>query len=225
MFAAAFCSSQLCSVPAQPSTPRHSEAGPWLPSAPARPGLYPPSLQHQGWVPPLALRVTQDALPLPLTPRPAPLVPLCWHSPSLDELKSTSKQNPRGPACFSGSRWVPVELATSPAGGPQAQAAVAAGCPAEGPSRVDGPHFPHQCWGGLSKGAPGPAAGVRAGRTAGCWETSLLSSDKNSSIFEARGLAALPAMQGMCLHPPGCGGRGRMSCGVCASDPHPTRLL
>lgn len=52
-----------------------------------------------------------------------------------------------------------------------------------------------------------------------------MSSDKNSSIFKARGLAALPAAQGMCLHPPGCGGRSRMSCGLCASDPHPTHPL
>lgn len=43
---------------------------------------------------------------------------------------------------------MPTDLITIPDTGPRAQAAVAAGCPAEDPSSVHGPHFPHQCWEG-----------------------------------------------------------------------------
>lgn len=52
------------------------------------------------------------------------------------------------------------------------------------------PRVPHQHREG-GGGAVGPAADVGAVRKAGCWETSLLSSDKNSSGFKVRGRAAL----------------------------------
>lgn len=76
---------------------------------------------------------------------------------------------------------------------------------------------------GAEQGTLGLAAGVGAGRAAGCWETSLLSSDKNSSILKARGRAVLPAAQGMRLHPLGACSRGGVTQlrGVCAQDPPP----
>lgn len=83
--------------------------------------------------------------------------------------------------------------------------------------------------GGLSRGHRVRQLVFELGRKAGCWETSLLSSDKNSSVFKARGRAALPAACGMRSLPPGLQETGRAAWprGVCALDPptNPASLL
>lgn len=70
------------------------------------------------------------------------------------------------------------------------------------------PPCPSPAPGGLSRGHRVRQLVLEPGRKAGCWETSLLSSDKNSSVFKARGRAALLAALWDALAPTEAAGDG-----------------